>query len=178
MVRTASSDIGQTVQATPSLRAKSMVTTISDSPLRSPSSYSLMISVVMSASLGGFLFLTTLYLQGVRGFSPLRAGLMIIPMAVGQVVAAIVSGRLVASRGPRPSLALGGALLAAGGFLFVSLSAHTQNAYLLITYVVFGLGAGMISPPVTASPTATLLSGIVPADRSSPAVPSGSTFSM
>jgi hypothetical protein len=39
------------------------------------------ISVVMSASLGGFLFLNTLYLQDLRHFSPLRAGLMIIPLA-------------------------------------------------------------------------------------------------
>ncbi|MET1074786.1 MAG: MFS transporter [Umezawaea sp.] len=107
------------------------------------------ISVTMSASLGGFLFLNTLYLQDVRHFSPLHAGLMIIPMAVGQAVAATLSGRLLASRGPRLPLALGGALLAGGGFLLVPLTAHTENAYLLATYAVFGLGAGMISPPVT-----------------------------
>ncbi|WP_245979994.1 DHA2 family efflux MFS transporter permease subunit [Gryllotalpicola protaetiae] len=107
------------------------------------------ISMVMTAGLGGFLFLTTLYLQDVRHVTPLRAGLMIIPMAVGQAVAANLSGRLVASRGDRLPLTLGGALLAIGAFLLVPLTAHTEIAYLLAAYAVFGLGVGMISPPVS-----------------------------
>lgn len=114
-----------------------------------PFSGALVISVMMTAGLGGFLFLTTLYLQDIRHFSPLHAGLVIIPLAVGQGVAATLSGRLVASRGARLPLALGGALLAAGAFLLVPLTGHTGSIYLLATYAVFGLGAGMISPPVT-----------------------------
>jgi EmrB/QacA subfamily drug resistance transporter len=116
------------------------------------------ISVVMSASLGGFLFLNTLYLQDLRDFSPLRAGLMIIPLAVGQAVAATVSGRLVASRGARLPLTLGGALLAVGAFLLVPLTARTESVYLLAAYAVFGLGAGMVSPPITN----TAVSGLPP----------------
>jgi EmrB/QacA subfamily drug resistance transporter len=116
------------------------------------------ISVVMTAGLSGFLFLNTLYLQEIRHFSPLRAGLMIVPMAVGQAVAANISGRLVAARGPRLSLTLGGALLAAGCFLLISLSAQTSSAHLLGAYAVFGLGVGLISPPVTN----TAVSGLPP----------------
>jgi EmrB/QacA subfamily drug resistance transporter len=107
------------------------------------------IALAISASLGGFLFLNTLYLQDIRHYSPLRAGLMIIPLAVGQGVAAQISGRLVGSRGPRIPLVLGGALLAAGAFLLVAMSAHTSTTYLLITYAVFGLGAGLVAPPIT-----------------------------
>jgi EmrB/QacA subfamily drug resistance transporter len=116
------------------------------------------ISVAMSASLGGFLFLNTLYLQDLRHFSPLRAGLMIIPLAAGQAVAANLSGRLLASRGARLPLTLGGALLAAGGLLLVPLTGHTASGYLLAAYAVFGLGAGMVSPPVTS----TAVSGLPP----------------
>ncbi|MBI0378670.1 DHA2 family efflux MFS transporter permease subunit, partial [Streptomyces albiflaviniger] len=83
------------------------------------------ISMVMSAGLGGFLFLSTLYLQDIRHFSPLHAGLMVIPLAVGQAVAANLSGRLLASQGARLPLTLGGALLAVGAFLLVPLTAHT-----------------------------------------------------
>jgi EmrB/QacA subfamily drug resistance transporter len=123
-----------------------------------PFSGAITISVVMSASLGGFLFLNTLYLQDVRHFSPLRAGLMIIPLAVGQAVAANISGRLLASRGARLPLTLGGALLAIGGFLLVPLTVHTWSVYLLVACAVFGLGAGMISPSVTN----TAVSGLPP----------------
>jgi EmrB/QacA subfamily drug resistance transporter len=114
------------------------------------------ISVVMSASLGGFLFLGTLYLQDIRDLSPLHAGLMIIPMAAGQAVAANLSGRLLASRGARLPLVLGGALLAIGGFLLVPLTAHTDSVYLLSAYAVFGLGVGMISPAITNTAVAGL----------------------
>ncbi|TDD67460.1 DHA2 family efflux MFS transporter permease subunit [Actinomadura darangshiensis] len=108
-----------------------------------------LISLMMTAGLGGFLFLNTLYLQDIRGYSPLHAGVMIIPMAVGQAVAANLSGRLVAARRDRLPLTLGGALLATGAFLLVTLTAHTDNVHLLLAYAVFGLGAGMISPPVS-----------------------------
>jgi MFS family permease len=97
-----------------------------------PFSGAITISVVMSASLGGFLFLNTL--------------------------AANLSGRLLASRGARLPLTLGGALLAIGGFLLVPLTAHTESVYLLATYAIFGLGAGMVSPPTTN----TAISGLPP----------------
>ncbi|MFR0357689.1 MFS transporter [Streptomyces sp. MCC57] len=106
------------------------------------------ISVVMSAGLGGFLFISTLYLQDVRRLSPLHAGLMIIPLAVGQAVAANLSGRLLASQGGRLPLTLGGAMLATGSFLLIPLTAHTGTGHLLAAYAVFGFGAGMVSPPV------------------------------
>jgi predicted MFS family arabinose efflux permease len=83
---------------------------------------------------------------------------MIIPLAAGQAVAANLSGRLLASRGARLPLTLGGALLAIGGFLLVPLTAHTESVYLLATYALFGIGAGMVSPPLTS----TAISGLPP----------------
>ncbi|WP_285480250.1 MFS transporter [Amycolatopsis sp. NBRC 101858] len=116
------------------------------------------ISIVMTAGLSGFLFLNTLYLQDIRGLSPLHAGLMVVPLALGQAVSANLAGRLVASRGTRLPLAVGGTLLAAGALLFVPLTASTDSVYLLVAYAVFGLGAGMISPPITS----TAVSGLPP----------------
>ena len=46
-------------------------------------------------------FSNTLYLQEVRGLSPLRAGLATLPMAVMTMVASPLSGRIVGTRGPR-----------------------------------------------------------------------------
>jgi EmrB/QacA subfamily drug resistance transporter len=116
------------------------------------------IALAISASLGGFLFLNTLYLQDVRHYSALKAGLMIIPLAVGQGVFAIASGRLVGSRGTRLPLVLGGALLATGALLLVALAVDTPIAYLLTAYAVFGAGAGLATPPITN----TAVSGLPP----------------
>ena len=88
-----------------------------------PFSGAALIGVVALATLGGFLFLNTLYLQDVRGYSALHAGLLTIPMAAMMGVFSTVSGRLVASRGPRLALIVSGALIAVGAALLISLSA-------------------------------------------------------
>src|SRR4029078_13525613 len=62
------------------------------------------IAVCAFAALGAFLFLNTLYLQDVRGLSPLRAGLCMLPMAAMVLVFAPLSVRLVGSRRPPPPL--------------------------------------------------------------------------
>ena len=114
-----------------------------------PFSGAALIAVVALAALGGFLFLNTLYLQDVRGFSALHAGLLTIPMAAMLGVFATVSGRLVASRGPRLALIVSGVLIAVGAGLLIGLSAHTAVWYLIVAYLVFGAGAGLVSTPMT-----------------------------
>jgi len=118
------------------------------------------ISLLMTASLGGLLFLSTLYLQDARGFTPLQAGLTIIPLAAAQAIAANVSGRLVAAHRDRAALALGGGLIALGAFGLVFLTVRTDIVYVLAAFAVFGLGAGLIGPPVSH----TAISGL-PADQ-------------
>jgi MFS family permease len=73
-----------------------------------PFSGATLIAVVAFGTLGGFLFLNTLYLQEIRGYSALQAGLLTIPMAVMLGVFANISGRLVGNRGPRLPLVLAG----------------------------------------------------------------------
>src|SRR6185437_655858 len=74
-----------------------------------PFSGAAIVSLCAFLSMGGFLFLNTLYLQEVRGYSALHAGVAILPMAVLMMVFSPLSGKLVGRRGPRPSLVLGGA---------------------------------------------------------------------
>jgi len=114
-----------------------------------PFSGAMLIAMLGLAALGGFLFLNTLYLQDVRGYSPLHAGLLTIPMAGMGAVFAIVSGRVVASRGPRLALVMSGGLIAVGAILLTGLGAHTAVWYLVVAYLVFGTGSGLVSPPTT-----------------------------
>jgi EmrB/QacA subfamily drug resistance transporter len=116
------------------------------------------IAVCAFAALGGFLFLNTLYLQDVRGLSPFHAGLYMLPMAAVTLVFAPLSGRIVGRRGSRPSLVLGGIALAVSGLMLTRLSPMTPFAYLIAAYVIFGLGFGLINPPITN----TAVSGMPP----------------
>ncbi len=107
------------------------------------------IAVLAFASLGALFFVNTLYLQEIRGLSPLKAGLYILPIAAMTLVFSPLSGRLVGRRGPRVSLLLGGAGLAVGGLLLTGMTRTTPLAALLPAYFVFGIGFGMVNPPIT-----------------------------
>jgi EmrB/QacA subfamily drug resistance transporter len=107
------------------------------------------IAVCSFAALGGFLFLNTLYLQEVRGLSALTAGLYTLPIAAMTLVFSPLSGRMVGQRGPRVGLVLGGIGIMLGGALLTGLGATTPLVSLLPAYFVFGVGFGMINPPIT-----------------------------
>jgi EmrB/QacA subfamily drug resistance transporter len=107
------------------------------------------IAVCAFAALAGFLFLNTLYLQQVRGFSPLRAGACILPFALMALLFAPVSGRIVGRRGTRVPLLVAGIAMIAGAVMLTRLSGTTPTWWLLGTYAVFGIGFGMVNAPIT-----------------------------
>ncbi|MGW1889001.1 MFS transporter [Streptomyces sp. NPDC002004] len=107
------------------------------------------IAISAFASLGGFLFLATLYLQGVRGLNALHAGLWMLPMAAMTFVCAPLSGRLVGSRGPRLPLLIAGVAMTASGVLFAAFDAETSTGTRALGYVLFGLGFGFVNAPIT-----------------------------
>ncbi|WP_371521516.1 MFS transporter [Kitasatospora sp. NBC_01300] len=108
------------------------------------------IAVAAFASLGGFLFVSSLYLQNVRGLTPLHAGLFMLPMAVMALLTAPVSGRMVASRGPRVPLLLAGTALCASAVLqALTYSEHLPTAVLVVAYLLFGTGFGLVNAPIT-----------------------------
>ena len=106
------------------------------------------IAFIAFAALGGFALITTLYLQEVRGYSALHAGLFFVPVAVAAMVAGPLSGKLVASRGPRPSLLLAGAALTLCAVMLTGLTPTTSVGWLLVAYVLFGFSFGMVSAPI------------------------------
>lgn len=125
-----------------------------------PFSGATVIAVSAFAALGGFLFLSTLYLQNVRGLSALEAGLWMLPMAVPTFLCAPLSGRLVGSRGPRLPLLVAGGAMTVSGLLFALFEAETSNVTLFAGYVLFGVGFGFVNAPITN----TAVSGM-PADQ-------------
>ncbi|HEY0718696.1 MAG TPA: MFS transporter [Streptosporangiaceae bacterium] len=114
-----------------------------------PFSAASLIAVLSFGVLGGFLFLNTLYLQDARGYTALHAGLLTLPMAVLIFIFAPVSGRLVGTRGPRLPLVLAGLAIMAAALLLLPLSDSTPVLWLLGTYVIFGLGFGLVNAPIS-----------------------------
>ena len=107
------------------------------------------IAVLAFCAFGGVLLLNTLYLQDVRFLSPLRAGLETLPLAVMVMAGSLVSGRMVASRGPRPALMASGVSSVIGCAILAGLTGTTAYPQLLAGYVLFGFGFGLVNTPVT-----------------------------
>jgi MFS family permease len=96
-----------------------------------------------------FLFVTTLYLQDVRGLSPLAAGLCLLPIGTMVLLLSPVSGRLVAAVGPRRPLLIAGVALALGGIGLLWLAPATAWSLVIAMYVPVGVFLGLVNPPIT-----------------------------
>ncbi|WP_028798658.1 MFS transporter [Streptomyces sp. 142MFCol3.1] len=109
--------------------------------------------LVATALLIAYFFLGSVYLQHIRGLSPLETGLVFLPVAVATGIGAHLGSRLVGRIGSRPTAAAGMAVAAAGTIPLTRLS-ETGSVYavLLPGFVVAALGLGAVF--VTATTTA------------------------
>jgi EmrB/QacA subfamily drug resistance transporter len=105
--------------------------------------------MIWSFGILGIYFFTSLYLQGILGFSPTKAGLAFVPMALCLAVAAVLSPRVTGLLGANRTVALGMAVMAVGLVLFAGIGASATFASLLPGFVLFGLGAGLLNVPLT-----------------------------
>ncbi|ARF72230.1 MFS transporter [Kitasatospora albolonga] len=100
-------------------------------------------------ALMGVTFFSAFYLQSVRGYSALQAGLLIVPLAAAQMVFA-PRARLVVDRfGARAVCTAGMLLVAAGLASFALFDAGTPVWVMCLVFFVQGTGMAHIMPPVT-----------------------------
>ena len=110
-----------------------------------------LVAFVMNGTFNGLLFVGMLYLQDVRGYSPVRAGLAVLPLALPLVLLAPVSGRLTARRGPRLAVTSGCVVAAAGMLGLLGVGTGGGVGGLLATFAVLGCGAGLVTASVVAA---------------------------
>jgi len=107
------------------------------------------IAVCAFAGWAAFLFMMSLYLQGVRGYSAIATGLIYLPIAIGALVFSPLSGRLVGRHGSRPPLLIAGVMITAAAVMLMFLTPTTPVWALLTIFAAYGIGFGMINAPVT-----------------------------
>jgi len=101
--------------------------------------------------MGGVYFFTSFYLQNVRGYTPLTAGLLTVPFALGQFIMAPRSASLVSRYGAR-AVGVGGMLLnalAIGGYSFLGTASPIW--ILAVLFGIQGAGIGVAMPAATAA---------------------------
>lgn len=101
------------------------------------------------AAMFALFFLLTQYLQFVRGWSTLQAGLANLPIAVGLMVAAPASDRAAARLGRTRTVRSGLLAMAAGFAVLVTLGVDTSYWLLAAGMLSLGSGAGLAMAPST-----------------------------
>ena len=97
----------------------------------------------------GIYFFTSLYLQESLGFSPVKAGLAFVPMALCVAVFASLAPWVEARAGAHRTVAFGMLLMVVGLVLFAGLGLHASYTSLLPGFMLFGAGAGLMNVPLT-----------------------------
>ncbi len=106
------------------------------------------------------MFLFVFYFQGAQSNSPLEAGIRLIPLALGMLIASPLAGIRADRHGSR-NLAAGGMLVTAAGLAaMTTLQVHTPYWQSAIWLALVGIGSGMFNSPNTAA-----MMGVVPARR-------------
>jgi len=106
------------------------------------------------------MFLFVFYFQGAQGDSPITAGIKLIPLALGMLIASPIAGIYADRHGSRALASLGMLVTAAGLAGMTTLDVHTAYWQSGLWLAVVGVGSGMFNSPNTAA-----MMGVVPAHR-------------
>ncbi|HUB98795.1 MAG TPA: MFS transporter [Solirubrobacterales bacterium] len=108
------------------------------------------VGTLTGASLFSMFFFISLYMQQVLGYSPIKAGLSYLPLAVSIILAAGIASQLVTKVGFKPVLAAGMALIAGGLVWFSQISVDgTFLSDILGPSLLAAVGLGFAFVPVT-----------------------------
>jgi EmrB/QacA subfamily drug resistance transporter len=100
-------------------------------------------------SMGGVYFFISFYTQNVRGYSPLHAGLLTIPLAAGQLLLATRNARLARRFGAKAVCTAGLVVVAVALVGYHFLGTSTPVWLLEITFLLQGAGMGLVMPSAT-----------------------------
>lgn len=111
-----------------------------------------LVTFAVYAALGGFFFLVGLNLQVVAGFTPLAAGMALLPVTVLMLLLSARVGALAQRIGPRLPMTVGPGMCAAAAVLLSRVDADaTYLTGVLPAVVLFGLGLSLTVAPLTAT---------------------------
>lgn len=106
------------------------------------------ISFFVVMGLFGGMLLLPIFLQTVRGFSPLESGLVLLPGALVTAILSPVTGILFDRFGAKYLSLVGLVIMAVATFMFTSLDESTTLTYIIIIQTIRSAGMAMVMMPL------------------------------
>jgi EmrB/QacA subfamily drug resistance transporter len=129
------------------------------------------VGLVISFGFFGIIFFMSLFWQNVQGYSPTKSGVLSLPMTLGVMTAAVVSGRVVGRIGARLPIALGLTMTGAGLLLLITVHFDSSYSVQWPWLLLIGLGNGLAMSPMT-----TAIMSTVPGNRAGMASATSNTM--
>ena len=108
-----------------------------------------LVAFIVSFAMLAMFFFLALYMQNVRGYSPLQAGIRFLPSTVVIIFMGPIAGRLADKVGPRPLMSLGLVLVSVSLFAQSFLAPDTPYGTLAVAFVLMGMGMGLVMSPMS-----------------------------
>jgi EmrB/QacA subfamily drug resistance transporter len=103
----------------------------------------IVIAWMAQIALFGVMVLIPLFYQSVRGFGPLKTGLVMLPQALATAVMMPIGGKLFDKIGARPLAVTGLGIITAALFMLSRITPDTSLAYIMISLTMVGGGMGL-----------------------------------
>jgi EmrB/QacA subfamily drug resistance transporter len=110
---------------------------------------SITISMIVTMAMFSGMILMPIYVQTLRGISPMDAGLMMLPGAIIMALMSPVTGKLFDKFGGRALAIIGLAIMTITSYYFSKLTLETTYTQLIILYTVRMFGMSMVNMPVS-----------------------------
>ena len=108
-----------------------------------------LVAFIVSFAMLAMFFFLALYMQNIKGYSPLEAGVRFLPSTAVIILAGPIAGRLTDRVGPKPLMTLGLLIVAASLFWQGHLTPDTSYSFLVGAFVLMGLGMGLVMSPMS-----------------------------
>lgn len=106
------------------------------------------IQVFLSATLYSGMLLLPIYMQSVRGFAPLKSGLILLPGVLVMAIMSPITGKLYDMFGARILVLIGLAITGVTTYFFSKLQIDTTTSYIVMVSTIQYFGISMIMMPV------------------------------
>ncbi|NDJ22068.1 DHA2 family efflux MFS transporter permease subunit [Nostoc sp. B(2019)] len=106
------------------------------------------VSILVFFTIISLLFIFSLFLQQVQGYSAAAAGIRFLPMNAAFVTASLFSGWVAARLGWRFAITTGLILASIATFLFIQINVDTEYGAILLSLVLSGFGCGLTLAPL------------------------------
>ncbi|WP_214805848.1 DHA2 family efflux MFS transporter permease subunit [Exiguobacterium sp. s46] len=111
-------------------------------------SFTLFINVIVTMALFGGMLLLPIYLQSIRGFSPVDSGLLLLPGSLIMGITGPIAGRLFDRFGIRPLAIFGLTLMTYGTWELTQLNMDTSYYSIMGIYMLRSFGMAFIMMPI------------------------------